>query len=793
LCDALNIQVINKPFLYKLHLKKETIFSSNKSKYKIRLMKYRILIIIGILCIFCDNCYTQETSGKDTVNVNVKPEITISKCANQEVKIDGVLNEPVWETCQPATDFVEIEPGDNLEASVKTDVKMTYDENFLYVAFICYDDRISKLRANLTDRDAMYSDDYVGILLDTYNDHKQAYEIFVNPYGIQGDGIWTKQGEEMNFDMLYDSEAKIYKDKWIVELAIPFKSLRFPELDEQQWGVHIIRTRPRESRTQFSWAKVSRDNSEFLSQAGILKGFKKLKKGKQLELLPFVLGSQYGYREAPYNPESKLINEKIKGDLGIGIKYGFSSNLTGEISINPDFSQVESDAAQVDVNSSSAIFYPEKRPFFLDGANIFNSYINVVYTRMLNNPLYTVKLIGKIDDIDVGYLMGYDQNTPYIIPTKYGSDPVLTDLKSFGNVLRLKKNLKGGSFIGFIGTDRETGDSYNRVFGFDGSFNFANNYYFNWEVLGYVTKELNDTGIYSNSTPINKKGNDAGFNGEKYSNFGGTFSLSRNSRHWNAEIFMNIAPPEARRELGYMGKNDFKELGFWQGFNIYPKNSFILRIEPSIDGGVQYDYDGRIKEQWVVPKFYIQFKRLINMSGGFLAVNNENYYDEYLKNVHRGWINLNINTSSKATGGAFFEMGKYIVRFEDPSYVGWGWNAEAWLTLKPIDNLILENNYNYFELSKEKGGEKLYTGYIFRNKTSFQFTRKFFLRLVMQYDSFSKTFDIDPLLSYKWNPFTIFYIGSTHNMADLGSSPNHGRFIETRRQFFAKFHYLFKL
>ena len=244
---------------------------------------------------------------------------------------------------------------------------MTYDDDFLYAAFICYDDKMSKLRVSLTDRDKIYDDDNIGILIDTYNDHKQAYEIFLNPYGIQGDGIWTRNSEEMNFDMLYDSEAKIYSDRWVIEIAIPFKSLRFPEKDEQEWSIHVIRTRPRESRMQMSWANISRDNSELMTQAGILKGLMKLKKGKQLELLPYVIGSQYGFREDDSDPNSKFINEKVKGDLGIGIKYGFSSNLTGELTYNPDFSQVESDAAQIDVNTSSAIFYPEKRPFFLDG------------------------------------------------------------------------------------------------------------------------------------------------------------------------------------------------------------------------------------------------------------------------------------------------------------------------------------------------------------------------------------------------------------------------------------------
>jgi hypothetical protein len=506
-----------------------------------------------------------------------------------------------------------------------------------------------------------------------------------------------------------------------------------------------------------------------------------------------VIGSQYSFRNEPYDADTKFINEKIKGDLGIGVKYGFSSNMTGEVTFNPDFSQVESDAAQIDVNSSSAIFYPEKRPFFLDGGNIFSSYMNVVYTRMLNNPLFAAKLIGKIDDIDVGYLSGYDQSTSYIIPQKYGSSFIVTDLKSFGNAVRLKKSITGESFIGLIGSDRETGDSYNRVFGFDGSFKFSRNYYFNFEALGYFTKELNDTSIFNDTAPINNDGNDAGFNGEKYWNYGGIFSVVRSSRNWDGELYLNIAPPEARRELGYLAMNDYRQLGTWHTYKIYPRNSLFLRIEPNLDLGIKYDFNGKIKEQWLIPQFYMELKHQINLSGGFLAINNENYFDIYHKNVRRGWLNLNVNTSSFATGGAFFEMGKYIVRFEEPSYVGWGWNAEAWLTVKPLSNLVLENDYNYFELSKEKGGEKLYSGYIFRNKTSLQFTKNFFFRLVVQYDSFSRSFDIDPLLSYKWNPFTIFYIGSTHSLADIGSSPNHGRFRETKRQFFAKFQYLIKL
>lgn len=763
--------------------------SQKLSKYE--QMKGKLLIIAGIILLTGLQVFSQENVPVDSANTNIKPVLTISRCPNSAIKIDGIIDEKVWDSCNTATDFVEIEPGDNNKAVVRTEVKMTYDDDFLYAAFICYDDNMSKLRVSLTDRDKMFNDDYVGLLIDTYNDHKQAYEVFLNPYGIQGDGIWTRNSEEMNFDMLYDSEAKIYKDRWVVEIAIPFKSLRFPEKDEQQWSVHIIRTRPRESRMQMSWASISRDNSELMSQAGTVKGFKKLKKGKQLELLPYVIASQYGFREYGYDPNSKFINKEVKADLGIGVKYGITSNLTGELTLNPDFSQVESDATQINVNSSSAIFYPEKRPFFLDGVNVFNSYLNVVYTRMMNNPVFAAKLIGKVNDIDVGLLMDYDQNTPYIIPYTYGSDFIPTDLKSFGTVLRLKKSLDGQSYLGLIGTDREVGDSYNRVAGFDGSLKFGSQYYFNWQLMGYFTKELNRPDIYENNTPINNDSNDAGFNGESYSNYGGTLSFNRNSRSMNTEVFLNIAPPEARRDLGFMGSNNFRELGFYQGFTFYPRKSIILRVEPSINGGIQYDYDDRIKQQWLIPQIFMQFKNLVNFSAGFLAVNNEIYYDVNLRNVNRGWGSLNINTLASIRGGVYYELGKYIVR-DLPTSVGWGFNAELWLTLKPTDNLLLENTYNYSELSTEAGGEKFYSGYIFRNKTSFQFTSRFFLRLVLQYDSFGKVFNLDPLFSYKWNPFTIFYIGSTNEITDYGSSPEHSRFVQSQRQFFAKFQYLFR-
>ncbi|HEY3249626.1 MAG TPA: DUF5916 domain-containing protein, partial [Ignavibacteria bacterium] len=743
---------------------------------------YRFLFLTIALCF--NQLYCQQSTGDDSVsfNPNIQPVINISRCQNGAVKIDGKLDEEAWKNAPAAKDFVEIEPGDNLEPPVKTEVLIMFDDDNLYFGFICYDNEMKKLVSNLCDRDKMFSDDWVGPIIDPYGDNKKGYEIFVNPYGVQGDLIWTKQGENSSYDMIFYSEASIHKDKWIVEMAIPFKSLSFPDKNNHDWKIHLLRTRPRDTRTQMSWAKISRDDPSFLGQAGILKGINKVKGGKNFEILPYVLGGLTGYRRDINNPDSKFVADSVKkGEFGVGLKYGFTSNLTGEVVYNPDFSQIESDAAKVDVNSSSALFYPEKRPFFLEGSDIFNSYVDVVYTRMINDPLLALKLTGKIGSLDVGYVGAYDEKTQFILPFDYGSDFVFSDsLRSLSNTLRLRRSLKGDSYIGVIATDREVKKSYNRVIGFDGSLNFWNDMYLNWEGLYYSTKEINDPDIYSSDIRFGRnKEYSLTFDGESFSGFGAFVELQKRTRNYGGGLSYSQAPPEARRDLGFISNNNFRTLSTWNYYTMYPENSFFLRIEPQLNAGIRYDFNNRIREQWLVPGFWFLFKKQINMSGGFFAVNNEEYEGIFHKNVNRGWVNINVNTFNKAAGGAYFELGRYIVRFENPSFVGYGYYAETWMDLRPVDRLISSFSYVYTELSKKAGEEKLYAGYIFRNKTSFQFNKHLFLRCIVQYDSFNKRLDIDPLLSYKWNPFTIFYIGSTHEVDSYDDGHNKSRLVET--------------
>ena len=743
----------------------------------------------------CFSCARAQESVKgDTLAIgNINPRITAPRCGNSEIVLDGKLDEKAWQNAASCGNFVEINPGDNIKCEVDTKVLVTYDDDNLYFAFICYENDMSKLRANICDRDKMWNDDYVGVIIDTYRNNQKGYELFCNPYGIQGDATWTPTAENDSYDMVFKSEAKIYKDKWIVEMAIPFKSIRFPSKEKQEWSLHIIRTRPRENRTQMSWAVISRDNPSFFGQAGILDGINNVKNGKNLEILPYVIGSQNGYKEDVDNPNSNFINDKVKGDFGVGLRYGFTSNLSGEVVYNPDFSQVESDAAQVDVNTASALFYTEKRPFFLEGNDFFTTYINIAYTRMINKPLFAAKLLGKIGGLDVGYIGAYDKKTQFILPYDYGSHFALFDsLESFSNILRLRKSLKGDSYLGLMATDREVKKGYNRVLAFDGSLNFNSYYYFNWQVASYNTKEINDTTLYIDSAMIGGGKHDLTFNGEKFNGFGGELMLIRQARNLYSDLIYYDSPPEERRDLGFANSVDYRQLITDNTFMFYPKKGFFIKVNPSMTAYIKYKYDGSVKERVFLPNIFLQCKDLIDVSGYFLAVNDEDYKNVMLTGVRRGWVTFNINTTNAVKGGGTLEAGKYIIRFGDPG-VGFGINISLWMDLRLFDRLLMENTYTYSELSTSYHGEKLFAGYIIRDKASFQFTKSFFLRLVTQYDTFEKILEVDPLFSYKWNPFTIFYIGSTNSITDYGEAGDHPRFVKTGRQFFAKFQYLFRL
>lgn len=746
---------------------------------------------------------TTSVSGENLFKPNIKPELNIPKLNPGKINIDGIADEPVWKNAAVADNFTEINPGDNVKPEVETEVKIFYDDENIYFAFTCYENDMTRVRASMSDRDRMYSDDWVGPFINTYGDLKQGFEAYVNPKGIQGDLLWTTDNEDSNFDMIYESESKIYGDRWTAEIKIPFKSLRFPDKEEQEWRIHLLRNRPRGARQEIYWASVSRDDPNFMGQSGFLKGIKNIKRGTDIQILPYILGTQNSSLEDQYDPDSDFKYNGLDGAIGISAKYGISSTLTLDGTINPDFSQVEADAPQININSPFALFYPEKRPFFLEGLDNFSTPINVAYTRAINNPIAAVKLTGKAKKLNIGFITAYDEDTPFIVPLTFRSFFLSSNKNSVSNILRVKYDAGGEDYIGAIISDREESpDSsnafgftgYNRNFGLDGKLNFASNYYLTFQILQNNTKEINDTNFYYNTLKYYRFDNNkytALYDGESYNGTNFYASFNRNARGWSFYTEYFYQPSTVRRDNGFIQRNDFQQWFMQQEYNFYPQNFIFRRIDPELNFQLRYDINGKLMQEFFEINIVTDWTNGIWSAIGYLPVNNQLYDGIYHYNVNQWHINMEASNLSKIlTGGFYYEGGNYVVTFENPSYVGFGHNLDIYATLKPFDRFRNDINYSYSELAKSPGGEKLYTGYVLSDKLTYQFNKKFFLRVLVQYDLFSRIFNIDPLLSYKWNPYTILFVGASQNINELTNNEGFSNYVETDRQLFLKFQYL---
>lgn len=746
-----------------------------------------------------------KDSSSTQFSPNVNPVLNITRVPNGSITLDGVLDEPVWKQAAVAENFTEISPGDNVKPVVETIGYILYDDDNIYLAFECYDD-MKNIRASMTDRDRMYGDDWVGAFIDTYGTQKEAFEFYTNPYGIQGDLYWTTNYETSSPDFIFYTETQLHDNKWVVEMQIPFKSLKFPNKQVQEWRVHLIRNRPRNLRQQILWSAVARDNPNFVGQAGYFKGIEGIKSGNNLDLLPYIAGVQSAQLTNPVNSTSSLEYENPDLRVGFDIKYGITSDLTLNGTFNPDFSQVEADAPQIDVNNPFALFFNERRPFFLDGESSFRTHMNYIYTRSINNPILASKITGKLGQkFDIGYMVAYDQNTPFVIPLEDRSFVLPSNKRSLANILRAKYDLGGENYVGVLFTDREySTDStfttnftgHSRTLGVDFRMNFLNNFYFQGQVTGHSEREISDTIFFNNKTRFGSENQyTAAFDGEAFNGMSAYFSFQRRSDDYGFWTEYSYNNPNVRRGTGFLSRNNFHQFFAYQSYNIYLKNSFVRMIIPDMDIELRYNTDGLEKRRFLNTGATIEFHNGSRLWGNYRWINNENFRETQLDKM-TGWnFGIENNALRQITGGLWYSNGKSAVRFESTPTVGEGQDFNVWFSLRPIDRITSHFNYSYSELSRLNGGEMLYAGWVFSNTSTYQFNKNLFVRLVTQYNSFNKSFLMDPLVSYKWNPFTVLYIGTSHNFNQVEDVNQFtGTTLkESSRQIFLKFQYLLQI
>lgn len=741
--------------------------------------------IVGLLCL--GFLVLWVNSPANDLPDTVRPRIQAIRIEGN-IKLTGKLDDPHWSLAQPVEANIEIQPAENTPASQRTTVRILYNSDYIYFGFDCKDSNPTAIRANITDRDKIYDDDFAAVILDTYGDFQRSYEFLVNPYGIQADLLKTSNNEDDSFDTVWESAGAISGSGYTVEMAIPFKSIRFPSRQDQKWTVILGRVYPRSSRALLSWTPIDRNNPCFICQGGVLEGISSVQSVASVDLLPYVVGQQSGALEDDSDPKSFFQNGKVKGRAGIGLRYAPTPDFAVEGVVNPDFSQVESDATQISVNSTFALFYNEKRPFFLLGADMFQNNTQTFYSRTINNPIGAARVIGKSGSLSFSYLAASDRNTPYIIPGEESSDFVSTNLESFSNVARARYDFGGESFLGSMVTTRNTATMHNYVGGVDWDYRFWENYKFRGELFYSDTKEVNDLNLFSDTRTFGSTGHNAAFDGEQYSGTAAQVTLRRDAREWSYGVTYLDRSPTFQAQDGFVPSNNTRMTVFDQQYTVYPNDAIFDVWSVFANEGLHFNYDGTRKEQWFVPGVSAQMKSQTNINVNYFAVNNELFKGVEFDNINR--VQVNINSRPMSALALFFNgaFGRFIKRNDTPE-MGKGFNVDFTARLRPTSQLQLDLSCSYAKLSSVATGELFYDGYIARGVGVYQFTTQFFLRLICQYDEFNKVVDVYPLFSYKLNAYTIFYAGSTSSLSDFGDPYG---FKQTSRQFFLKLQYLFR-
>ena len=733
-----------------------------------------------------------------------------------EIKVDGRIDDAGWQGAAMADNFVENTPGDQIKPPVNTRGLLTYDDEKLYIAVFCFDNP-EDIRVSYCERDRIYNDDNIGFFFETYGDASWAYTLNVNPFGIQADAIWTSgYGEDEKYDLIWESAGQITDSGYQVEIAIPFSSLRFPDKEQQTWRVEFWRHHYRETHYQISWSAYDRAESCWPCQWGTITGIENVKPGKGIEIIPAFVGYQSGEMVVgPYGADSTrpvgFDNQDADGELSLNAKYSISSDMTVEASMNPDFSQVEADADQIDVNTTTALSFPEKRPFFQEGSDLFLTLFNVVHTRTINDPVFAAKVTARLERTSLSYLGAYDENSPVVLPFEESSSPVLPAGKSYNNIFRARRTFGENSQLGTLVTNRqyEEGGS-GSTFGLDGSIRFNKSLSCKMQSIASYTDEPDDTTITmlepGDTYYMNYKfdgEHTAAFDGENFWGHALITLLDYDARDMYLSGRLSQMSETFRTENGKERQNNRQQASVVGTYAFRFDEGLIQHIQPEVFVARIWNMDGKPKDEWVMLSFNTQLRAAQTQIYGSMMASGENYHGKQFDQIWGVELGGSSFPSHQIGLGVSTGYGHRIARYDE--VMGMQTIFTGWIDLRPINRMLMENSYSFVQSRQAFGGRILFKGFLVRSRTNLQFTKELSLRLVVEYNDFSETWDFDPLLTYRLSPFSLLYLGTTYDYErvyglDAAKSAlvkdGDESYNQTRlgaRQFFMKLQYLFQL
>jgi hypothetical protein len=745
----------------------------------------RRLVVLAVLPL----CSAVPASGQSSL-AGGAVHITRTSSA---IRIDGDLSDEAWRGATPVDKWYEVTPGDNSDPPVKSTGYLLYDDRFLYAAFEFDDPEPSRIRAPLGDHDAINGNsmDFGGIFIDPLNTGRTAIEFFVTPSNVQYDAVTDDaSGENPSPDFFWDSAARITEHGWTVEMRIPFSTLRYKNADVQTWGILLFRNYPRAFRHQILSAPIPRGSNCTICRENRLEGLERLPSGGHFVAAPYVSGADTA-RPRDDQLGQPLVGGRVQSHLGVDFKLTPSANEAIDLTVKPDFSQVESDTAQISANERFALFFPEKRPFFLEGVDLFQTPIQAVYTRTITSPRWGGRITGKEAGVRYTALVADDSGGgSVVLPGPNGSSVAPQDFSSTVFLARAKRDI-GLSFVGAMLADREAGDagSHNRVAGPD----------FQWRPSG--SDVVTGQWLYSDTRTPNRPDLTDQWTGRGLSGAALQAAWAHNTRHLDSSVTFKDIGDGFRADTGFVPQVGYRDGAASAGWTMHP-TGVVSQARPFVTVDYQAEPSGAVITRDVEPGVelntkwngFVQMKYVDNRTRAQDVVIGRRQFSPYAQFSPTRWLSF---VSVSATLGEDIDFAN--------ARPARGATINLRGTLQPTDHLALDFIENTRWLNVDTSGRqdaRLFTQRVSHVKATYTFTARSFVRVIGQYvattndpslftnpvDARSGDFSGSALFAYKLNWQSVMFVG----FGDDRQLFDGRRLAPLDRQVFVKLSYAFQ-
>lgn len=743
----------------------------------------------------------------------------------EQATIDGDLSDAVWAKAAEAELSYETRPAENAPAPVKTTAKLFATDTTLYVAFIADDPNPGAIRAHLRPRDDIWGEDMVGIKLDTFNNARLAYQFFINPLGVQFDSIENElnKSESAAWDGIWESAGQVTDTGYQVEIAIPLSQLSFEDTPgPKDWGFELIRFYPRDAEHRLSTHQISRANDCQLCQLGVIRGFDEVNLGNGLQVTPSLVAK--GSRERSQTPGSEWQQDEDV-EAGLDVRWAITPSSLLNATINPDFSQVEADAGQLNVNSNFTLFFEEKRSFFLDNKDYFDSQLPLLHTRNIADPDYGLKFTHKSENHTFAFLGANDTGSHFLVPGNLSSSVASIDEESHNLAGRYLYTSSESLAMGAVVTGKRSEDYHNLVVSGDfkyqptpqdtfiGQFatsdtEYPTDFYRDFcdsddDCLPAAECSLDNCDVNERVLRTHKIG---AFQGEMY-----RLGYTHSTRNYYVHADYESVGEDFRADLGFIEKVDQRKAVIGGGYIWYPSDSWFNEVELGGDWDITQNQNGEKIEQewegwlsaeggwqsWIGGGWLTREKVGRRLDASSLAIDgNTTLFDE-----SRFWLEANANPLAWAGGGVSASWGDEVDLLNNR--LGSSLRASAEVELKLTDSLVLDVTHDYFALDVDEG--RLLTANLTDLRLNWQLSVESFIRLSSIYthisrdpglylyhsrDAKSEDLGTELLYGYKLNPLSVFYLGYADGMQADDDYPS---LIRTEQTLFMKLSYAFIL